>query len=103
MIAIIVTPVGVDTKKRMREVIRIKVRTKTMSESSSVTLDGALTKFKLKIKFESHGRPENCTIEIINRYEKKRTLLKKCRTANLIYSIDMSKIKLDRIASSFDM
>ena len=102
MIAIIVTPVGVDNRERMREVIRIKVRTQTMNESSSVTLDGALTKFKLKIKFESHGRPENCTIEIINRYEKKRTLLKKCRTANLTYSID-SKIKLDRITTSFDM
>ena len=102
MIAIIVIPVGVDTREKRREVIRIKVRTKTMNESSSVTLDGALTKFKLKIKFESHGRPENCTIEIINRYEKKRTLLKKCRTANLTYSID-SKIKLDRITTSFDM
>ena len=40
-------------------------------------------------------------IEITNRFEKKRTLLKKCNTANLTYSIDSAKVKLDKIATSF--
>ena len=101
MIAIVSTPVGGNTRERMREVIRIKVRTRTMNDSSTVTLDEAVSKVKLKIKFECDGQPENCIIEITNRFEKKRTLLKKCNTANLTYSIDYAKVKLDKIATSF--
>ena len=101
MIAIVSTPVGGNTRERMREVVRIRIRAKTMNDSSIVTLDGAISKVKLKVKFESLGGPENCIIEITNRFEKKRTLLKKCMTAQLTYSIDYTKIKLDKIATSF--
>ena len=105
MIAIIVSPVGsvnAHSLQRRMETIRIKVRSRTMSESSFVSLDGDLPKIKLKVKFLNHVRPENVTIEIISRFEKKKTLLKNCRLANLTYSIDRTRIKLDRIATAFN-
>ena len=71
MIAIIVSPVGsvnAHSLQRRMETIRIKVRSRTMSESSFVSLDGDLPKIKLKVKFLNHVRPENVTIEINSRF-----------------------------------
>ena len=98
MIALIVTPEHTSHNVGPRGEIKIQINSKHMTENSVVHIDESCARMKIRIKFEAvRSSSENLIIKITNQHETKKTVVKKCLAATLIYTLTACKTKLDKI------